>query len=83
MPTSTDNTRLFNPDIEVEFVSSVDSMLQVMAIVNVTSDINGKILKCRNTAFEVVGSTVSRSSIFNTQSNCTNVGLTIFPICCS
>lgn len=75
--TSTDNTtRSLSSDIDVEFVSSADDVLQVKAIVNVTSDINGKTLKCRNTLIEVVGSTISRNVGFNTQSNCINLGLT-------
>lgn len=74
--TSTDNTtRSLSSDIDVEFVSNAGGVLQVMAIVNVTSDINGKTLQCRNTALDT-SNTESRNIIFNAQSNCMNVGLT-------
>lgn len=71
--TSTDNTtRSLSPDIDVEFISSASGVLLVKAIVNITSDINGKTLQCRNTAFDT-SSTISHSIIFHTQGN---VGLT-------
>lgn len=68
-------TRSLTSYINVEFVSSTSGVLQIKAIVNVTNDINNKTLQCRNTAFDT-SNTESLDIIFNTQSNCTNAGLT-------
>ena len=76
---SDNNTGLLTSDIYVELVSRAGGVLRVRAIVNVTSDINGKTLWCRNTPGNV-GSTISRDIIFNVQSNCTNNSLAT-PLC--
>lgn len=75
---SDNNTGPLTSDIDVQLVSRAGG-LQVRAIVNVTSDINGKTLRCRNTPGDT-GSTISRDIIFNVQSNCTNNSLTT-PLC--
>ena len=72
--TSTDDdTGLLTSDIYVQLVSRAGGVIQVRAIVNATSNINGKTLQCRN-------STISRDIIFNIQSNCTNNSLAT-PLC--
>ena len=78
--TSTDdNTGPLTSDIYVQLVSRAGGVIQVRAIVNATSNINGKTLQCRNTPGSGNG-TISRVIIFNVQSNCTNNSLTT-PLC--
>ena len=76
---SDNNTGPLTSDIYVELVSRAGGVIQVRAIVNATSNINGKTLRCRNTPGSV-DSTISRDIIFNVQSNCTNNSLTT-PLC--
>ena len=74
-----DNTGPLTSDIYVQLVSRTGGVIQVKAIVNATSNINGKTLKCRNTPGSG-NSTISRDIIFNVQSNCTNNSLAT-PLC--
>lgn len=65
--TSTDNeTRRIGDDIEVEAVSTIGDVLSVRATVNVTQDINGNTLQCRD-SFGASGSN-TRDITFNVQS---------------
>ena len=67
--TSTFNTtRQLGRHIEVEFVSSNDTVIQSRAKVNVTSDIHGKALHCRNDT--TIPGSVRKNVTFNVQGNC-------------